>query len=281
MMLVADSGSTKTDWRIVDAQGAIRQLRTSGYNPYILNQSEIIALLDAEIDSSIAREDVTTLFFYGSGCSGEKSNAIVQVALRHIFTNAIVEVSHDMLGAARSLCGREPGIASILGTGSNSCLYDGEHIIDNIPSLGYIAGDEGSGGHLGRLMLQAFYYRDMPTHIHDEFKKIVGNSREEVLDSIYRKSFPNKYLASLSELLAHHAKDAFSIGIVSKAFNSFVQGQLMKYKDSRNLKMHFTGSIAFHYAPILQSVLKDNGCMPGHITPDPIAGILLYHQPMR
>jgi len=186
MILIADSGATKTDWRIINSQGEIQQAKTIGLSPYYQTFDSIAAELTQNL-LPFVKEEVAEIHFYGTGCAGEEPCAIVRRGLQAVFPTAqTIEVDSDMLGAARGLCGHEAGIACILGTGSNNCLYDGRDIADKIPSLGFWLGDEGSGGYLGKVLITKYLRNELPKEIETKFIKKFGNlSRNEILDKAY------------------------------------------------------------------------------------------------
>jgi glucosamine kinase len=175
------------------------------------------------------------------------------------------------------LCGHKPGIAIILGTGSNSCYYDGENIVANNPSLGFILGDEGSGGYLGKKILQAFLYNEMPADLHESFKTRYPITKEEVLDNVYKKSMPNRYTATFSRFLQHHVRHPFAAQMIYDAFADFFDHHVLKYPEYKQVSVNGTGSVAFYFSDILRAVAADKGCSIGTILESPIAGLTLYH----
>lgn len=277
MILIADSGSTKTEWRILQSEGSISQARTTGYNPHHQTAVEIEASLRKELLSQLPPGQVAEIFFYGAGCSSEKSKNIVREAFGKVFSEAQLVVEHDLLAAARSLCGEEPGIACILGTGSNSCLYDGQQITANVPALGYILGDEGSGTDLGKRLIADYLRGDMPEELRPRFEKRFPVSVDEVLDRIYRKAFPKPYLAAFSRFLFHNLKDPYCYELVYNSFTDFIRRNVLKYPGHKNLPVHFVGSIAFYYGNVLRQATADQGLRVGRILEGPIAGLTLFH----
>ena len=277
MVLIADSGSTKTEWRILLPDGNIAQARTTGYNPHHQTAIEIEASLRKEFISQLPAGEVAEIHFYGAGCGSEKSKSIVREAFEKVFPNATLVVEHDLLAAARALCGEEAGIACILGTGSNSCLYDGKQIVGNVPALGFILGDEGSGTDLGKRVVADFLRGDMPENLQARFQKRFELSVDDVLDRIYRQAFPKPYLAAFSRFLFHNLKDPYCYGLVYNSFTDFLCRNVLKYPGHENLPVHFVGSIAFYYGNILRQATADQGLRVGRILEGPIAGLTLYH----
>jgi glucosamine kinase len=274
--LVADSGSTKTDWRFIKADGTIEQARTAGFNPYYQTTEEILAELQAHLKPTIQHQ-IDEVHFYGAGCSAADKVKIVEDALSVIFPEANVFVEHDLLAAARALCGHEPGIACILGTGSNSCLYDGEKIVDQLPNLGFWLGDEGSGGYLGKRLIQDFIHKEMPQDLWLKFEKRYKVDRDILLDHLYKKPFPNRYAASFAKFLFDNRSTPYAYKLVYDAFDEFFKKSVNKYENYQSYRIHFTGSVAFYYNDILRQLASDRGVVVKNILETPIAGLTLYH----
>lgn len=278
MILIADSGATKTDWRTISPDGSIGQARTIGLNPNFQDTESIINELTQNLLPHLSSV-VTEIYFYGTGCAGEYACSIVEKALNTVFPSAgTVEVESDMLGAARGLCGHEMGIACILGTGANNCLYNGRDIIDKIPSLGFWLSDEGSGGYLGKTVVVSFLQKEMPADLSEKFEKRYGLNREIVLENAYKKPFPNRYFATFSKFLFDHRSHPFAYQMVYEAFSLFLSKYVCKFEQSKTLKINFTGSVAFYYSDILRRAAADLGLTVGIIMETPIAGLTLYHQ---
>lgn len=279
MILIADSGATKTDWRIINSQGEIQQAKTIGLSPYYQTSESIAAELTQNL-LPFVKEEVSEIHFYGTGCAGEEPCAIVRRGLQDVFPSAqIIEVESDMLGAARGLCGHEAGIACILGTGSNNCLYNGRDIADKIPSLGFWLGDEGSGGYLGKNLVVAFLQKEMPDDLAVKFAKRYGLNREIVLENAYKQPFPNRYFAGFSKFLFDNRSHPFAYTLVYNAFGEFLSKYICKLPDYQKYKVHFVGSVAFYYSDILRRAAAEKGIVVGHIMETPIAGLTLYHRP--
>ena len=279
MILIADSGSTKTDWRMIASTGEISQARTIGFNPYFQDADSIAAELNKSLQPLVS-EAVTEVYYYGTGCGTESSCAIVQQAILQVFPEAAtVSVASDLLGAARALCGHEVGIACILGTGSNSCYYDGEQIGYQIPNLGFWLGDEGSGGNLGKTLVTNYLLKDLAPELEAKFdKRFPNTTRDLVLENAYKKPFPNRYFASFSKFLFDNRSHPQAYRLVYDSFDLFFQKYICKYPDYKQLKVHFTGSVAFYYSDILRQVANDKGVTVKNIMETPIAGLTLYHQ---
>ena len=280
MILIADSGSTKTDWRGIDASGSIHQAKTSGLNPYHQDAAEIEQVLRQEllpqIDSAVEQ-----VYFYGAGCANEAVERSVAQMLQAVFSEATLEVRSDLWAAARALCGHEPGIACILGTGANSCLYDGTEVTDNVPPLGYILGDEGSGAYLGKELLNRYLKRDMPEPLSSQFAKRYAVTTDAVLERVYQQPQANTYLASFAKFAFHHLKHPYIMRLVYDGFQAFFDKNVSCYENFQQYKVHFTGSIAFYYSNILRQVANDRGITVQNILESPIAGLTLYHRADR
>ncbi|MBC7890806.1 MAG: N-acetylglucosamine kinase [Sphingobacteriaceae bacterium] len=278
MVLLADSGSTKTDWRLLHADGSIDQARSAGFNPYYQN-SEAVAVEVAKRLRSLVAEPVSEVFFYGAGITDPARGAIIADGIRAVFPEIqTITCESDMLGAARALCGRERGLACILGTGANTCLSDGGHIVAQVRSLGFWLGDEGSGGYLGKTLVTHFLHNELPGDLDARFRKRFPDcSRETVLEHAYRQPFPNRYFAGFSKFLFDHRQHAFARDLVTAAFRLFFEKYVEKYQAALSLKIHFTGSVAFYYNDLLRQVATERGLTLGIISENPIAGLTLYH----
>lgn len=277
MILIADSGGSKIDWRLLRNDGGIDQAYAPGYNPYYqpvedLNKS-VKELLLPQI-----KEKVDKVFFYGAGVSSQKNQATVQKALSVFFPDAEIEIGWDLLAAARALCGHEPGIACILGTGSNSCLYDGEKIIENVANLGWILADEGSGAYMGRRLVVDYLRGNMPKSLSEQFHKRFPFHREEILERVYQHAKPSAFLASFAKFIFQNLNEPYSYRLVYNSFAEFYENNVMRYEDYQSLQVHFTGSIAFYFSDVLRQVANDKGITVKNILEGPIAGLTLYHQ---
>lgn len=279
MKLIADSGSTKTSWRLVKSNDEIVKASTIGYSPHYLTSDKIAwsmsenLLPQLEVDSNEVKE----VYFYGTGCSTPKSCAVVIRAFEEVFGDAKIVVDHDLLGAARALCGKKPGIACILGTGSNSCSYDGAQIKDNVPSLGFILGDEGAGASLGRRLVKAYFYREMPEDIHAAFKTEYNLTKEDIFEYVYKSELPSRYMAQFTKFMGKHLEHPFIWALAKKEFMAFMDTQVLKYEDVNELPVHFLGSIAYYFKPVLDEIFEEQGLTLGRIIQEPIETLVDYH----
>lgn len=274
MILIADSGSTKTSWAWVDASASIQTRTTGGINPFFLNEKEMIRLLSNEMTRP--EQEITSVHFYGAGCTPEKA-PVVQKALKNYFQATVIEVNTDLLGAARSLCQQEEGIACILGTGSNSCHYNGTKIQENTPPLGYILGDEGSGAVLGKKLISNVLKKQLPASIVQDFWNTYRFSQAEILEKVYRQPFPNRFLATFVPFLSKHLENESIAALVENGFSEFIERNILSYKDLDRLPVHFTGSVAFHFSHSLKKVLNRFHLQAGTITQEPLPGLITYH----
>lgn len=277
MIIIADSGGSKIDWRFLFKNGEVGQANTPGFNPYY-QPIEHLQQIIADSLTPLTTETVTKIFYYGTGVSSEKNQHIIQDAFATHYPEAKIEIGWDLLAAARALCGREPGIASILGTGSNSCLYDGEKIIDNVANLGWILADEGSGTNLGRQLVFDYFRNNMPEKLAEQFKARFPWTREEVLEKVYQQEKPSAFLASFAKFIFQHLKEPYCYQLVYKHFELFYTNNVIKYDNYHQVKVHFTGSIAFYFSDVLRQVANDKGITVKNILEGPIAGLTLYHQ---
>jgi glucosamine kinase len=277
MILIADSGGSKIDWRLLTKDGRITQAHCPGFNPYY----QPIADLKNNIEQALLKqitEPVTKIFFYGTGVSSEKNVEIIKAAFLEYFAEAEIEVGWDLLAAARALCGNEPGIACILGTGSNSCLYDGEKIIGNVANLGWILADEGSGTYIGKRFIFDYFRLNIPESLARQFHERFPWTREEVLEKVYQQEKPGAFLASFMKFIFQHLKEPYCYNLVYRGFSDFYENNIMKYENYKNLKVHFTGSVAFYFSDVLRQVANDKGITVKNILEGPIAGLTLFHQ---
>lgn len=275
-VLIADSGFTKTDWRIIDASGNISQARTAGINPYYQSEDEM--LKEVQNLHNQVPDRIDRIYYYGTGCSSETNKAKIAGLLSRYYPHAEIDVNHDLLAAARSLCGDQPGIACILGTGTNSCLYDGQEITSNVPSLGWAIADEGGGTYLGKTLLIDYYREDMPKHLRVIFKERFELTKDGFLSKIYQEPMPGRFLASFAKFINEHINDPYMYDLVYTAFTTFITKNIAKYEGYQGMPVHFTGSVAYYFSNLLRKVAADHGIHIKHITEHPIAGLTLFHQ---
>jgi len=276
MVLIADSGSTKTDWLIGQTS-----VRTQGLNPVHLSEAQIMEAVRQELLPQIDPEEVSSVYFYGSGVRPELEGLMADV-LRQAFPKAAhVEAHSDMLGAARALCGSSQGIACILGTGANSCVYDGSHITGNSPALGYILGDDGSGAALGRRLLRCLYKGVFRKEIVSNFEEETGLSVPTIINKVYRQPMPNRFLASLSEYVGRHLSDFPEFQAMVRAnFLDFIDNDILPYRRI-DLPVSFVGSIAWFYERQLREAADIAQLEVGVVCRSPLQGLVEFHKNLK
>ena len=277
MILIADSGSTKTSWCVAENGNPLQQLQTSGINPYFQSAEEIRARLNEELFPQLVidKNEIHAVYFYGAGCTFDKVE-VVKGVIENLMNTAVVEVNTDLLAAARGVCGRQAGIACILGTGSNSCFYDGRKIVQNVSPLGYILGDEGSGAVLGKLLIGDLLKGMMTEELKDKFLQQYNLTPALIIDRVYRQPFPNRFLAGFAPFLAENLHEPMIYKLVLNSFKSFFTRNVMQY-DHKFLQVHFTGSIAFYFMPILSEAATLTGIRMGYIKESPLQGLVAFH----
>ena len=275
MILTADGGSTKCDWALADDEG-VRYLSTRGLNPFACDDETIARILDSELLSCLDAARVEAVYFYGAGCIFDGAERTAR-ALGARFAGAHIEVESDMAGAARALYGNGSGIAAILGTGSNSCLYDGRRIVHNVPPLGYILGDEGSGAVLGRTLVGDVLKRQLPSDICDEFHSRTGLDRLTIINNVYRQPGANKFLASLVPFLSENISRPEIRNLVLGSFVSFFRRNVRSYAGHESIPCGFVGSVAYYFADVLREAAAVSGCKVGTILKAPMDGLIKYH----
>ena len=277
MILLADSGSTKTDWCVADQGVAVQRVTTAGTNPFFQTPEQIAEELDRHLLPELAGCAIDRIAFYGAGCAFADKIETIRCVLAARFVGATVEVGSDMLAAARALCGHERGVACILGTGSNSCLYDGATIVQNVSPLGFILGDEGSGAVLGRRLVGDCLKRQLPEAVCDAFLSESGLTPAEILENVYRRPMPNRFLAGLSPFLLRHIEVAEVRALVRESFEAFFRRNVMRYPEATQMPIHCTGSVAYFYREVLAEAAATVGLTLGRVLRAPMEGLLRYH----
>lgn len=276
MIIIVDSGSTKADWKLVN-QKNIQTICTAGFNPVYQQENEIYDELSKSFLHQQLNEQASQIFFYGTGCGEPKRKAVMFQALQKVFKRAQIEVEHDLLGAARATCGQTTGVACILGTGSNSCLFDGVNVIDNVTNLGYILGDEGSGTFLGKMLIRSYFYRELPAEIAQQFAALIPGGRGEILDNVYGADNPNVYLASFTKFLSQVKSHPFIQSMLKEAFGAFADRHVRKYDNHERIPIHFIGSVGYYFQDIIKIVLKERGMEAGKFILKPIDHLVAFH----
>ncbi len=276
MILIADSGSTKTEWREVKEGIAGKSYISSGINPFFISGEEIIRLLGRELPS-LGNSGVSGIYFYGTGVSSAAKAEIVRGALAGFFGAEKLFIGSDLLGAARSLCMSDPGIACIIGTGSNSCYYDGIKIVSNVSPLGYILGDEGGGAVIGRKLVAGVLKKQLPGIVIENFFKAYPYTPAEILDNVYNMPLPNRFLGQFSRFIADNIHVAELQSIITSSFDEFIVRNVLSYPEARQYPVNFTGSIAYHFRPFLEELLIKHRLKPGIFTLTPMDNLVKFH----
>ncbi|MDE5772895.1 MAG: ATPase [Muribaculaceae bacterium] len=276
--IIVDAGSSKVEWTLLSNDGKVLQRMTSdGVNALMISSAEATRHFSDIRDALGQSESVSEVHYYGAGCATSVVCDKIHQVLSGVWQAGIINVSSDLLGAARSLFGHEEGIACILGTGSNSCLYDGKEIIKNVPSLGYILGDEGSGSSLGRRLIADAFKGHLPSAIKDSFISRYKVSLPDILDNVYRSPKPNKYMASLVPFLSEHLWNPYIYSLVLEEFTNFVKRNIAMYPGAHSLPIAFTGSIAYYFEEILTDALERQGYKVSKVTRTPMEGLIAFH----
>lgn len=274
--LIADSGSTKTAWLFIPEKGDPKSFETKGINPFFRTTDEIFQELNEKLKHEIP-ESVDEIFFYGAGIINQKRGDVVKNALTQLFPDALIETHSDVLGAARALFGSKAGIACIMGTGSNACLYDGERIVTGIPPLGFILGDECSGAVLGRKLLGDYFKNVMPNDLETVFQERYAVTEAEVLRRVYRSDRPNRFLASFAPFLSENISKPYCRDLVLKSLNEFFERNVLKIPEVRQFPIGFVGSVAFAFSRFVEDAVENYGFGRPVILQEPIAGLKAYH----
>lgn len=277
-ILIADSGATKCEWCLAETRKKSKTVFTQGISPYFLNTPQIEAIIRNELLPGLKNAAIEAIYYYGTGCSNPANAKLVKKAITNVFPGIEVQVTHDLFGAARALCGREKGIACILGTGSNSCYYNGQKIVKNSPGLGYVLGDEGSGAYLGKKVLQYYLYNTFDEELRFKFEaKYKDINAVEILENIYKKPFPNRYLATFTLFLAENRGHYMVENIVEDGLNDFFFNHLCKYGESWKLPIHFTGGVSYAFRDAVTDLCHSYEFELGQILKNPMEGLVKYH----
>jgi len=275
--LIADSGATKAEWCLLN-NGEKKNLFTQGISPYFLNTDQIAELLTKELLPELKNLTVEHIFYYGTGCANIENAKSIKKALTRIFPKAEVNVNTDLMAAARAVCGHEKGIACILGTGSNSCYYNGKNIVKNSPGIGYVLGDEASGAYLGKKVLQYYLYNTFDEDLRARFDAKYVTTPSEILDNVYKKPLPNRYLASFTMFLAENRGHYMIENIIEDGLNDFFFQHLCKYNEVWKYPVSFVGSVAFGFKDVIQELCSSYEFDLGTVLKNPMEGLIKYHK---
>ncbi len=278
MILIADGGSTKTNWCLINKEGKKILFNTEGYNPYFSDTPYIINSLKKNIPIDLPADDITEVNYYGAGVHNDEKASIIAEAMKVIFKNATINIGHDLLAAARALLGDDEGFAAILGTGTNTCIYDGKDIVHHIDSLAYILGDEGSGCYIGKKLLSDYLRGYMPANVREVFWETFKLTEDEILDNIYTKPLPNRFCASFSKFVYDiNVNIEYSRNLVKTSFEDFFRNLVSHYPNYKNYSFNCIGSVAYNFRNVLEEVANDYGMKVGKIVRSPIDDLVNYH----
>lgn len=275
--LIADSGATKAEWCLL-RNGRKQTIFTKGISPYFLTAEQITSLLNAELKPFIKKMNIDEVHYYGTGCANPNNAKLVKVAILNVFGEAKVFVDHDLMAACKALLANKKGIACILGTGSNSCYYNGKKIVKNSPGLGFILGDEGSGAYLGKKVLQYYLYNIFEEELRAKFDALYVTNTVEILENVYKKPMPNRYLASFSIFLAENRGHYMVENIIEDGLNDFFFNHLCKYRESWTLPISFVGSVAYGFKDVLKDLCNTYKFEMGKVLKNPMDGLVEYHR---
>ncbi len=278
MILIADCGSTKIDWCLIENGKVAKQVFTSGINALLMSEEQIRQTIADELIPEIKGYEIGSVYYYGAGCLFDDICANVRRAIAANIPSAkTIEVDTDLLAAARALCGKNPGIACIMGTGSNSCYYDGVRIVDNVSPLGYILGDEGSGAVLGKLLVGDVLKNQLPAALCEKFLKKYDLDRQKIIEGVYKKPAANRFLASLSPFLIENIEEPAVHRLVLNAFKAFFVRNIENYEGYKTMPVSFVGSVAYYYRDVLEEAASSLGIKIGTVIKSPMEGLIKYH----
>lgn len=279
MILIADSGSTKTDWVLLNKEKElIVKNSTKGLNPSVFSESDLYKTITSNKEVMAHVDAISELYFYGAGCGTETARKVIREILEELFTASDITVKEDIYAAAYAVSENKEGIVCILGTGSNCCYYDGkEEIVSKVPSLGYLLMDDASGNYFGKILLRDYFYKKMPKKLHDMFQKEYNLFPDDVKLKLYKEENPNAYLASFATFLIHHKHEAYSSAIIKQGFASFIENQITQYDRVYDLPIHFIGSISCLLQEELKTALKSFRLNAGNFIQKPIDALVAYH----
>ena len=277
MILVADSGSSKTDWLLNISQEETQQFRTGGLNPYFLSEKEIVKVIQEQAREMVAYgPQITEIYFFGAGCSSPDRHEIVSNAISQLFPGSYISVDSDLLGSAYATCGHEKGLCCVLGTGSNISIFDGEDIHDGKHGLGFVLGDEGAGTWLGKTLITDFLYGNMPDDINNKFNEAYHLDKDTVIKNVYQKPAGNSYLASFARFLSEIRESEYAQAVLRNGFLEFIETNIKSYPEYNRYKCNFVGSIAYVFEDELKAICKENGIRVGKIIKQPIHDLMHF-----
>lgn len=277
MILIADGGSTKTSWCLINSQGVKNYFTTEGYNPFFVSKEYIVSSMCNSLPADLDGKAIKAINFYGAGVHSAEKVAILEGAFSEVFPNSTIEVAHDLLAAARALLGNETGFAAILGTGTNTGIYDGKEISMNIDSGGYILGDEGSGCHLGKKLLLDYLRTRLPENLQSSFFKTYQLTEDQVVDRIYSMPLASRFAASFSRFVNENIDEEYMQNLVKSSFREFFENLVSSYPNYKSYSFNCIGSVGYTYRGLLSAAAKEYGMTPGVIISSPMEGLVKYH----
>ena len=280
MRLIIDSGSTKMEWMLLDGDMVRQRFQTEGYNPNYAERQcldELVSFVETQCLAS-QKTEIQSIHYYGTGCGNERNCQRVKEVFQDRFPSAEIHVTHDLMAACHAVLGHEKGIACILGTGSNSCLYNGKDLVEKAVSLGYLVGDEGGGMHIGRKVVRAYFYGFMPEELRQQFNETYQLELKDFIHRLYHEGQPSKYLASFAKFAGEHQTHPFIHDLVKTCFKAFVEAFVCRFEGHELLKVSFVGSVAYHFQDILRETLSDYGMILGEVMQAPAEGLIRYYQ---
>ncbi len=278
MIIIADGGSTKTNWCLVTDEGKKVYFNTEGYNPYFASVEYIIQSLNENLPTDLEKDEITEVNYYGAGCSTAEKREQVAVAMRAVFTKSKVYIGHDLLAAARALLGNTEGFAAILGTGTNTCIYDGKDIVSNIDSGAYILGDEGSGCYIGKKLLVDYLRGYMPEAVRKNFWDTFQLTPDDINEQVYTQPRANRFCASFSKFVYdNNVHIEYSRNLVRTSFEDFFRNLVTHYPDYQKYTFNCIGSVGYNFRNVLEEIVTENGMVIGNIIRSPIDNLVKYH----
>lgn len=275
--LIADSGATKAEWCLLN-KGKKKIILTQGISPYFLTGEQIIALLNKELIPKIKNIEIGSIHFYGTGLANERNVAVIKKVLQRLFPKVKLEIQTDIVAAARALCGKKKGVACGLGTGTICCYYDGKKVAKTSPGLGYALGDEGSGAYLGKRVLQYYLYETFDEELRGRFDLTYKTNASEILENVYKKPMPNRYLASFAKFLAENRGHYMIENIIEDGLNDFFFQHLNRFREVWTMPVSFVGSVAFGFKDVLQQLCNSYQFELGKVLKTPMEGLIEYHR---
>ncbi len=278
MIIIADGGSTKTNWCLVTEEGKKVYFNTEGYNPYFSSTAYIVQSLMENLPSDLEKNKITEVNYYGAGCSTEEMRQIVAEAMKAVFTKSKVYVGHDLLAAARALLGTSEGFAAILGTGTNTCIYNGKDVVHNIDSGAYILGDEGSGCYIGKKLLIDYLRGYMPEPVRKLFWETFKLTPDDINEQVYTQPRANRFCASFSKFVYdNNVHIEYSRNLVRTSFEDFFRNLVVHYPNYQKYTFNCIGSVGYNFRNVLEEIVTENGMVVGNIIRSPIDNLVKYH----